>query len=91
MKNIIILQKPSFKKIYNKLHDNQLSILNENIKIIITTPEIGESKKGTWAGVRVHKFYVLKQLMLLAYTYDNLEHEITLIKLGSHQNFYRDL
>jgi len=38
-----------------------------------------------------YKFKMNKQLTLLAYQYDIQTPSITLLALGSHENFYRDL
>lgn len=84
-----IEQKPLFKRTYKKLYKNQLSEVNAAIRLILTDPVIGEEKKGDLAGVRVYKFDVQNQLYLLAYTAD--ETTITLLALGVHENFYRDL
>jgi len=50
---------------------------------------IGQEKKGTLRGVRVHKFHIDKQLFLLAYEVG--EEIMRLIMIGSHENYYRDL
>lgn len=55
----------------------------------LQNPEIGELKKGDLAGIRVYKFYMGKQLTLLAYQYS--EKKLALLSLSSHENFYRDL
>lgn len=82
-------QKPVFKRTYKKLHKNQLIEVNTAINTIMSDPIIGEEKKGDLAGVRVYKFDVQDQLYLLAYIVD--ETTITLLALGSHENFYRNL
>ena len=43
------------------------------------------------SGVRVHKFKVGDKQYLLAYTHEKKSGSITLLALGSHENFYRDL
>lgn len=43
------------------------------------------------AGIRVYKFKLNKQLTLLGYEYDGETVTLYLLKLGSHENFYRDL
>jgi mRNA interferase RelE/StbE len=86
---MIIEQKPLFKRTYKKLYKNQLLEINAAIRTIMTDPVIGEEKKGDLAGVRVYKFDVQNQLYLLAYTVD--ETTITLLALGVHENFYRNL
>ena len=84
-----IFQKPSFKRTYKKLHDNQRKEVNDAIRVIAADLLIGEEKKGDLAGIRVHKFQVQNQLFLLAYSFD--PETLTLILLGVHENFYKDL
>jgi len=84
-----LLQKPAFKRAYKKLHNNQLKPVNQAIQTIINTPEIGTEKKGDLAGIFVHKFDCINQQYLLAYKWD--EHSRTLLLLGVHENFYRNL
>jgi len=54
-------------------------------------PLLGETKVGNLAGIRVHKFKMNKQVTLLAYTYEDDTVTLTLLTLGTHENFYRDL
>ena len=63
--------------------------LDLEIRKIIKDPMTGQEKKGNLRGVRMHKFHIDKQLILLAYEAgtDILE----LIMIGSHGNYYRDL
>lgn len=86
-----IVERPHFKKAIKKLHKNQRRDLEEALKTIFENPEIGQMKKGDLAGLRVHKFKMVGQLMLLAYTWENDIITLTLIGLGSHENFYRDM
>ncbi len=88
---MIIIEKPSFKKVAKKLKKNQRRDLEIAVKEIVADVEIGQLKKGDLAGVRVHKFKMVKQEMLLAYTYEDEVITLTLLGLGSHENFYRDL
>lgn len=80
----------SFKRAAKKLHCNQVILLEDAIEDIQNNPTLGELKMGDLAGIRVHKFNVLHQLVLLAYFYDEKE-KITLLWFGSHENFYKDL
>lgn len=86
-----VLQTSTFKKIVKKLHANQKKDVDKAVQDIIQNPYIGEQKVGDLAGVYVYKFKMVKQLTLLAYTYENTTITLTLITLGSHENFYRDL
>ena len=88
-----IIQTNRFKKAYKKLHSNQLIEVNKAIEAVIKTPDIGEQKKGDLSWLRVYKFKILGQLVLLGYTYNEKNDKITLtlVDIGSHENFYRDL
>lgn len=88
---VTLVQKPSFAKTVKKLHANQKNDLYQAIKTIMTDPACGEMKVQDLAGVRCYKFKMVKQLTLLAYQYDEMQECITLLTLGSHENFYRDL
>jgi mRNA interferase RelE/StbE len=84
-----IRQSPIFRKVYNKLHSNQLKDINEAIRHISSEPYSGEEKKGDLAGVRVYKFRVQDRQFLLAYELD--KDTLLLLALCVHENFYRDL
>ena len=84
-------QSTIFKQAYKKLHKHQLGIVNENIKIIMANPDIGELKVGDLAGVRVHKFKFQTQLYLLAYEYAATIDLLYLMAIGEHENFYDKL
>jgi hypothetical protein len=73
------------------LHRDQIAAAEKVIEKIKACPEIGESKIGDLINVRVYKFHLSNQLILLAYIYDEEKQEITLLSLASHENFYRDL
>jgi mRNA-degrading endonuclease RelE of RelBE toxin-antitoxin system len=81
----------TFKRAAKKLHRNQITILEKSIEKISTEPTIGEIKTGDLAGIRVYKFHMLHQLVLLAYIYNELQKEITLLSFSSHENFYNNL
>lgn len=84
-----ILQSLEFRKVYKKLHSNVRTIVNEQIQLVMQNPSIGEEKKQDLQGVFVHKFKINNLLYLLAYSFD--ETNLTLLTLGTHENFYRDL
>ncbi len=86
-----ILQTNTFKKSAKKLYPNQKTELDEAVRIIIKNPLIGVEKAGDLGGVRVYKFHMSNQLNLLAYAFDTNIPSITLLALGVHENFYRDL
>lgn len=86
-----IKQTLSFKSKVKKLHKNQLKELENAIKAICKDPTIGSKKKGDLAEVYVYKFKMNKLLHLLAYTWSDADDLLTLLQLGVHENFYRDL
>lgn len=90
-KIIQVLQTPSFKKAVKKLHVNQKKDLDKAVKELMNDPKLGEQKKGDLAFLRVYKFKMAKQLMLLGYSYQDRSIVLELIALNSHENFYRDL
>jgi len=87
--DITIKQMPAFKKTYKKLHANVKLTVNDAIRAIIQNPKIGKEKKGDLAGVFIYKFKIHNQEFLLAYEWTQKER--TLLALGVHENFYRDL
>ncbi|MDL2264277.1 type II toxin-antitoxin system RelE/ParE family toxin [Synergistaceae bacterium OttesenSCG-928-I11] len=87
-----ILQTNRFKKAYKSLHPNQLPPVNRAIADVIETPEIGERKVGDLSWLRVHKFKLLGQFMLLGYSMSEAQEVVlTFIDIAPHENFYRDL
>jgi len=87
-----IIQTNAFKKAYKKLHPNQLVEVNKAIKTVIGNPDIGEQKKGSLSWLRVYKFKVLGQLTLIGYNVEKAGRIVlTLVNIGPHENFYRDL
>ena len=89
MGEIQVFQTPLFSKIKKKLKKNQIKDLDNAVREIIKNPEIGEQKKGDLTDVWVYKFRMVDRENLLAYQWD--EKTRTLISLGVHENFYRDI
>ena len=85
-----ILVTPTFERTVKKLHRSQKTALDEAVRTVGSQPEIGESKVGDLAGVRVYKFRMGKLLCLLAYRILD-EDTLKLLMVGPHENFYRDL
>lgn len=86
-----VLQTNLFRKTVKKFHKNQKNHLDKVIRKIIGDPNSGDAKKGDLADVRVYKFKKLNQLILLAYIYDKKKITLTLLAIGTHENFYCDL
>lgn len=89
--SVNIVQTLSFKKTVKKLHQNQKKDLDKAVKAIVENPNIGDEKVGDLSGISVYKFQMVKQLTLLAYKYEDQTITLTLLALGTHENFYRDL
>lgn len=86
-----ILQTSTFKRKFKKLSPTQKQSVKDNVLKISKDPSIGVMKKGDLSDVRVHKFKILGQEYLLAYSVDKQKQRIILLALGTHENFYRDL
>ena len=89
--SVNIVQTTMFSKAVKKLHKNQKKDLDEAVKAIVADPNIGDAKIGNLSGISVYKFKMVKQLTLLAYQYEDQTITLTLLALGTHENFYRDL
>ena len=89
MSDIKIYQTHLFEKQKKKLKNNQVKDLDKAIKSLIENPKLGQQKTGDLSKVWVYKFSMVNQQYLLAYLWD--EKSRTLIALGIHENFYRDL
>ena len=86
-----VLQTNAFKKAYKKLHKNQLTIVNKALAAIVENPDIGERKVGDLSWLRVYKFKLHTQLVLIGYTFEDRKLILTFVSMGSHENFYRDI
>jgi mRNA-degrading endonuclease YafQ of YafQ-DinJ toxin-antitoxin module len=86
-----VLQSSLFARTVKKLHLSEKVLLDKAIKTLIAQPELGDLKTGDLNGVRVYKFKVHTQQMLLAYRYQQEVLMLMLLAYGSHENFYRDL
>lgn len=87
--SVRVLQTTAFLRAYKKLHNNQKDAVDTAVADVVRAPAIGEAKKGDLSGVYVHKFDCVNQQFLLAYEYDSATR--TLLLVGSHENFYRNL
>ena len=86
-----VIQSGVFFRTVKKLHKKEKMTVDRAVKKIIDDTSIGDMKKGALAGVRVCKFKVADRQYLLAYLYEKKPDCVTLLALGSHENFYRDL
>lgn len=84
-----VLQTRTFANNKKKLHKNQIKELDVAVRVVLENPEIGEQKKGDLQSVYVYKCKITKKLFLVAYQFN--ETTLTLLMVGLHENFYRDL
>lgn len=89
MAKISVKQTNSFLRAYKKLHNNQKDAVDQAVADVVQDPAIGDAKKGDLAGVHVYKFDCVNQMFLLAYEFD--PDTRTLLLVGTHENFYRNL
>lgn len=80
---------PKFLKLKKKATKALQKGLDENIGVLLESPNLGELKKGDIAGVRVYKFKHADNQILIAYRVDIKDSKIILYAFGTHENFYR--
>ncbi len=84
-----IKQSPLFGRKVKKFKSEEKAALDQEIRKVFSSPELGHEKRGDLRGVRIHKYRFQQQEMLLAYSFN--DYEILLINIGPHENYYRDL
>ncbi len=82
---------PRYNRIKKKFPPLLRKKLNEVEDEIANDPSLGEEKIGDLKGVRVYKFKVFDQQILLAYQVDKDKGEVIFVAVGGHENFYKDL
>lgn len=80
---------PVFSKAVKKPHAKDKESVDDAVREIAANPTIGEMKKGDLLGIRVYKFRINKQEVLLSYSVGS--DQLLLVALGSHEHFYRDM
>ena len=79
-----------FSRSLKRLHKNEKRALDKAVIVIRANPQLGDAKVGDLSGVSVYKFKISQSKWLLAYRIVS-RNEITLLVIGPHENFYRDL
>jgi len=85
---IEVYQSNRFERALGKLSEEQLKVVEDEIDDILDNPEIGEKKKGDLSYLRVHKFKLNNNLVLLGYSWVEDKLELCLLSIGPHENFY---
>jgi len=82
---------PIYNRTKKKLPPFFRKQLNEVELEIAINPFLGEEKAGDLKGIRVYKFKLFDQEILLAYEVDKHRKAVVFVAVGGHENFYRDL
>lgn len=90
-KEIDVYQTRTFEKALNKLDDPIRDLVDDQIDLIIDNPEMGTLKKGDLSHVRVLKFKINGEQTLLGYNWNEGTITLTLLSIGPHENFYRNM
>lgn len=83
-----VFQSRRFEKALGKLPLALLEVVEDQIDQIIENPYLGELKKGDLSYLRVHKFSLNRQQVLLGYSWKEERLQLFLLALSSHENFY---
>jgi len=86
-----ILQAPRFAKAKRRLPEQAQLAVDEAVRSVLAAPLSGVPKVGALKGVRVVKFKVGSQQLLLAYQFDPKRNLVEVLDVGPHENFYREL
>jgi hypothetical protein len=69
---------------------NERFLINQAIETIRLWPNTGSRKIEDLTGIYVHNIHAVGRTILIAYVFLS-EDWIQLVKVGPHENFYRDL
>ena len=89
--NYRAVQTRRFARQYKKLHDNIAADVDAAVDAVVSSPKVGDKKKGDLSALYVYKFRSHGQLYLLGYTIGEQLKLVYLEAVGQHENFYRDL
>jgi hypothetical protein len=87
---IFITSSSNFTKQFKKLHQNEQFLVDQAIGVISNSPAIGRLKTNDLTAIHVYKFRAIGRILLIGYVF-LAEDWIQVIKVGPHENFYRDL
>src|SRR5712691_7000165 len=86
-----VVQAPRFARAKRAFPAPVQLQIDEVVKAIMANPLIGELKTGTLKGVRVEKFKVGPQQLLMAYMFTAKTQTVEMLDVGPHENFYKGL
>ena len=85
---IEVYESPVFRKALDRLPIEDVEVIEDEVDTIIDNPEIGQQKKGDLSYLRVHKFSLRGQQVLLGYNWQEERLTLHLLNIGPHENFY---
>lgn len=77
-----------FEKALDKIDEEILALVEDEIEKVVDDPTMGVQKKGDLSYLRVHKFKVDGQEVLLGYSWKEQKLNLYLLNIGPHENFY---
>jgi len=86
-----VQQVPRFRKAKRRLPGPFQDAVDDQVRLIMENPLLGEPKTGALKGVRVVKFRGGDHQYLLAYRFFPTSNVVEVLDVGVHENFYRDL
>ena len=86
-----VVQAPRFGRSKKRLPAAAQLQIDEAVKGLLADPLSGEPKIGALKGMRVIRFKVGPQQLLLAYQFDAKRKSIEVLDVGPHESFYRKL
>src|SRR3989338_802392 len=86
-----VLEMPRLIRNKKRLAPKAQLAADEAGSALLADPLAGEAKSGALKAIRVVKFKVGPQQLLLAYKFDEKRNIIEASAIGPHENFYRDL
>ncbi len=89
-RKIDVYQTTTFERALGKLDNPIRDMVDDQIDLIMADPEVGTLKKGDLSHLRVHKFKINGEQILLGYNWNEGKVTLTLLSIGPHENFYRD-
>jgi len=82
-----VVQAPRFGKAKRRLNPAGQLVVDETVKSIAANPLSGEPKTGALRGVRVVKFKIGTQQLVLAYQFDARHDTVEVLDVGPHEIF----
>jgi len=86
-----VIQAPRFARAKRAFPAQVQLQIDQVVKAMLADALVGEPKAGALKGVRVEKFKVGPQQLLVAYTFTAKTQTVEMLDVGPHENFYKGL